>query len=151
MSATSAGWSGSPTWCSAPSAPAGRSRSGDGRGGAVPEGGGDVVEVHQAFGRLGRERQRLAGGVADALPGGDGVAGERLDQEGERQAARHVGVEVRIGDADRGEATRRGGLGGGHDRCCHRSDLDADVARQVEPVRLGREVEGEHAKPHNLC
>jgi len=48
-------------------------------------------------------------------------------------------------DADRGEPARGRGLRRGHDGHCHRPDLDAHAARQVEPVRLDRKVEGEHA------
>src|SRR5690606_27929545 len=92
--------------------------------------------------------QWFAGGVADALPGGDGVAGERLDQEGEGEAARHVRGEVRVGEADRGETASGGGLRGGHDRRRHGPDLDADAAREVEPIRLGREDQLQHILLH---
>jgi hypothetical protein len=34
------------------------------------------------------------------------VAGQRLDEEGESQAARHVGVEIGLGGPQRAEATR---------------------------------------------
>jgi len=47
------------------------------------EGGCHIVHIPEPLDGLGRERQRLAGGVADTLPGSDGVAGERFDQERE--------------------------------------------------------------------
>jgi hypothetical protein len=72
------------------------------------------------------------------------VTREGLDKEGEGQAAGHVGVEVGLGCALGAEAAGGGCLGGGHDGGSDRADFHADAARQVEPVRLDREVEGEH-------
>jgi hypothetical protein len=39
-------------------------------------------------------------------------------------------------------------LAGRHDGGRHGPDLDANAARQVEPVRLGREVEDKRRIPH---
>ena len=87
---------------------------------------------------------RLAGGIADAFPGEDGVAGQGFDQIGEGQAAGHVGVEVWFCRTQRAEASGGGCLGGGHDGGGDGADFHADTAREGEPIGLGREVEGEH-------
>ncbi len=76
------------------------------------------------------------------------MAGQRLDQESEGQAAGHVGVEVGLGCALGAEAAGGGCLGGGHDSGGDGADFHADAAGQVEPVGLGREVEGEHGVLH---
>ena len=93
---------------------------------------------------LRREAERLAGGIAHPLPGGDGVAGQRLDQEGEGQAAGHVGVEVAARGPDGTQPAGCCGLGGRHDGGGDRPDFHAHIARQVEPVGLGGKIEGEH-------
>jgi hypothetical protein len=109
-----------------------RGHGGDRAGRLVPEGGGDVVEVHQALDMLGREIERLAGGIADALRGGDDVASPRLDQEGEGQAPRHVGVEVAAGGADNAKTSGGCGLRGGKYGGGDGADFDAEAPRQVE-------------------
>jgi hypothetical protein len=125
-----------------------QSHGGDRAGGAVPEGGRHLVHVHQALDGLVRKRQRLACGIAHTLPGSDGMASQRLDQKGEGQAARHVGVEVLGRGSHRAKATGGAGLGGGHHGVGDGADFHADAARQVEPIRLDREVEGEHRILH---
>jgi hypothetical protein len=66
--------------------------------------------------------------LAVAATVGVGLTGRRQDCAF-GSPARHVGVEIRIGEADRGETARRGGLSGGHHCGRHGPDLDADAAR----------------------
>ena len=59
--------------------------------------------------------------------------------------AREVsGIEVFGRGAQCPAAAGGAGLGGGHDGGGDGADFDAHAARQVEPVRLDREVESEH-------
>ena len=72
------------------------------------------------------------------------MAGERLEQEGEGQAAHRVGVEIGLGGPQRAEAPGGPGLGLGHYGGGDGADFHARAAWQVEPVRLNLKVEGEH-------
>ena len=103
-----------------------------------------ATQVHQAFHCIGGKRERLAGGIADAFPGEDGVAGQCLDQVCEGKAAGHVGVEVWFRRTQRAEAAGGGCLGRGHHGSGDGADFHANAAWEGEPVRGGGKVEGEH-------
>ena len=84
----------------------------------------------------GRDRHRVAVGVADALPLGDRAPRDRL---GEDQRPLLVGG--RLGQRlDGGVAARRH-----HQRGGERRGAQAHAVAEVEPARLGGEVESEHA------
>ena len=78
----------------------------------------------------------LAVGVADALPLGDSAAGDRLGED-QRPLLVGGGLGQRF---DGSVAARRH-----HQRGGERRDAQAHAVAEVEPARLGREVESEHA------
>jgi len=69
--------------------------------------------------------------VAHTLPSGNRVAGKCLDQEGEGQAAGHVGIEIGLGGPQRAKATGGAGLGGGHHGGGDGADFHADTAGKI--------------------